>query len=121
MVIVDTEPLVSGPIKTERLGNTLGVKVVAILHAGRRQLAPDGTTSLRAGDVLFVDGQATDVEELLRLQGVEIRAVQAGELPVPHLHVCRGEGFHAPGRTVVEALLTHEPCVPGLDVEDWTQ
>ncbi len=76
-------PLHGRTLAETRLGNTLGVKVVAILHDGRKRLAPDGTTLLRSGDVLFVDGQADDLEELLRLQGVEVGAVQPQELPTP--------------------------------------
>ncbi len=76
-------PLHGRTLAETRLGNTLGVKVVAILHAGRKQLAPDGATLLRSGDVLFVDGEAADLRELLRLQGVEVRSVEAGELPAP--------------------------------------
>ncbi len=81
--IPEGSPLHDRSLAETRLGNTLGVKVVAILHAGRKRLAPAGSTLLRAGDVLFVDGKADDVEELLRLQGVEVKAVEAGELPVP--------------------------------------
>ncbi len=81
--IPEGSPLHDRSLAETRLGNTLGVKVVAILHAGHKQLAPEGSTLLRSGDVLFVDGESDSVEELLRLQGVEIQTVEAGELPVP--------------------------------------
>ncbi len=81
--IPEGSPLHDRSLAETRLGNTLGVKVVAILHDGRKRLAPAGSTLLRSGDVLFVDGEATDVEELLRLQGVEVKAVSTEELPVP--------------------------------------
>ncbi len=81
--IPEGSPLHDRSLAETRLGNTLGVKVVAILHAGRRELAPKGSTLLRSGDVLFVDGKASDVEELLRLQGVEVESVEATALPAP--------------------------------------
>ncbi len=81
--IPEGSPLHDRSLAETRLGNTLGVKVVAILHDGRKRLAPAGSTLLRSGDVLFVNGEPNDVEELLRLQGVEVKAVTAGELPVP--------------------------------------
>jgi di/tricarboxylate transporter len=74
-------PLNRRSLAETRLGNTLGVKVVGILHAGRKRLAPDGDTLLRTGDVLFVDGQASDVREMLRLQDVEVETVEARDLP----------------------------------------
>ena len=55
-----------------RLGNTLGVKVLSILRHGDQRLAPEGDAILRAEDVLFVDGKASDLEELLRLQSLEV-------------------------------------------------
>jgi di/tricarboxylate transporter len=66
-----------------RLGHTLGVSVVAVVHAGRKHLAPDGATPVYAGDVLYVAGRAADVRELLRLQGVEVEPVRVGEMPPP--------------------------------------
>ena len=81
--IPEGSPLHDRSLAETRLGNTLGVKVVAILHAGRKQLAPKGSTLLRSGDVLFVDGKAADVEELLRLQGVEVKTVETDQLPAP--------------------------------------
>lgn len=99
--IPEGSPLHDRSLADTRLGNTLGVKVVAILHAGRKQLAPEGSTLLRSGDVLFVNGDPDDVEELLRLQGVEVEEVAAGELPAPS----RGAGGIrmrvAPGSPVV--------------------
>jgi len=76
-------PLDGRTLADTRLGNTLGVKVVSILSGGRKQLAPDGSTRLHVGDVLFVDGSTEDVRELLRLQGVKVRAIEVRELPAP--------------------------------------
>ncbi len=84
-------PLHGRTLAESRLGNTLGVKVVAVLHGGRKKLAPDSGTVLRAGDVLFVEGEETEVQELLRLQGVEVSFGAADEVPVPE-QVADGSG-----------------------------
>jgi len=74
-------PLHGRTLAETRLGNTLGVKVVAIQHNGSKQLAPSGDSVLYSGDLLFVDGEAKQVQELLRLQGLEIEAGTVRQLP----------------------------------------
>ena len=66
-----------------RLGNTLGIKVLSILRGSKERLAPEGGAVLRGGDVLFVDGDASDLEELLRLQSLEVQRTDLEQLPVP--------------------------------------
>jgi di/tricarboxylate transporter len=66
-----------------RLGQTLGVRVVAIVHAGRKRLAPEGWTPVHAGDVLSVAGRAADVRALLGLRGIEVQPVRVREVPPP--------------------------------------
>jgi di/tricarboxylate transporter len=79
--IPEVSPLDGLSLAETRLGNTLGVKVLAILRAGRRRLAPEGDAVLRAGDVLFVDGDPADLEELLRLQSLEVEKTRVDDLP----------------------------------------
>ncbi|UCF69407.1 MAG: SLC13 family permease [Acidobacteriota bacterium] len=81
--IPQNSPLDGLTLAETRLGNTLGVKVMAILRDGRRRLAPEGDAELRAGDVLYVDGKASDLEELLRMQSLEVESTQLGQLPMP--------------------------------------
>ena len=83
-----------------RLGSTLGIKVLSIVRNGRQRLAPEGETVLRAGDVLFVDGRASDLEELLRLRSLEVEAADLDKLPAPiagvtgiRAHVPAGSGL----------------------------
>ena len=66
-----------------RLGTALGVQVVAILRQGHRQLAPKADAVLKGGDVLLVEGRLSDLQELFRVQGVEVQKVSAGQLPRP--------------------------------------
>jgi len=63
-----------------RIGTTLGVKVIAIVRNGRRQLAPDADAVLRGGDLLFVSGQFSDLQELIRASGIEIIPTRFDEI-----------------------------------------
>jgi len=76
-------PLDGMTLAETRLGNTLGVKVLAILRGDRRRTMPRGDSVLRGGDVLLVDGQAADLGELLRMQKLEIEQIRIAELPSP--------------------------------------
>ena len=76
-------PLDGFTLSEARLGTALGVQVVAILREGQRELAPASTTVLKGGDVLLVEGRLSDLEELLRVRGVEVRKARPGELPQP--------------------------------------
>ncbi len=79
----EDSPLDGQSLAQTRLGNTLGVKVLAIVREGQRTLAPRGEAILRGGDLLMVDGLASDFEELLRLQNLQVEAVRLDDLPVP--------------------------------------
>ncbi len=68
-------------IAESQLGQTLGVRVVAIVHEGRRELAPSGQSMIHGGDELLVKGEEGRLQELLRMQGVEVKATAFGELP----------------------------------------
>ena len=76
-------PLDGLTLSETRLGNTLGVKALAIVREGNERLAPEGDAVLRAGDVLFVDGSAADLEELLHLQSLEVEEAELSDLPPP--------------------------------------
>jgi di/tricarboxylate transporter len=66
-----------------RIGSTLNVQVIAILRNGRKKLAPHAEEILRGGDVLLVEGRLPDLQQLVRVQGVEVQATRLGELPRP--------------------------------------
>jgi di/tricarboxylate transporter len=66
-----------------RLESTLGVQVLAITRGTKRMLAPDPSTALRGKDVLMVKGKLSDLEEMLRVQGVRVRKARSGEIPEP--------------------------------------
>lgn len=66
-----------------QLGTMLNVQVIAILRDGRKRLAPRANSVLHSGDVLFVEGRLGDLQELVRVQGVEVQTTRFGELPRP--------------------------------------
>ncbi len=64
-------------LSESKLGTTLGVQIVGIVRGGRKRLAPDGSTVLMGGDQLLAKGSYSDLEELIRVRGVEIEEVTA--------------------------------------------
>ncbi len=76
-------PLEGQSLAATRLGNTLGVKVLAILRGGSRRLAPEGDTVLRSGDVLFVTGEFGELQQLVHLRRLEVRETTADQVPAP--------------------------------------
>jgi di/tricarboxylate transporter len=79
--IPQKSPLDGRSLRETRLGTALDVQVTAILRSGRRQLAPKADAILKGGDVLLVEGRLSELQELLRVQGVEIQKITASELP----------------------------------------
>ena len=70
-------------LEQARLGAALGVQVVAILSNGRKELAPRPNTVLNSGDTLLVEGQLSDLRQILKVQGTEIKKARIGQLPRP--------------------------------------
>ncbi len=105
--IPEDSPLDGLTLAETRLGNTLGVKVLSVLRGGRKRLAARGDTALEAGDVLFVEGRAMELEELLRMQSLEVEDLHPSEVPAP-VHGVGGvrarvaEGSPLAGRTLRE-------------------
>ena len=64
-----------------QLGRALKSQVLAIRRQGHTRLAPDADTVLRSGDVLLTAGRLDDIQELFRVQGVEIESATADQLP----------------------------------------
>jgi len=90
-----------------QLGTALGVQVVARIRQGHRRLAPDPETELQGGDELIVEGKREDVEELLRVQGVEVERIERAEVPQPAtgvsgVRIRLVEGSPLAGRTLRE-------------------
>jgi di/tricarboxylate transporter len=66
-----------------KIGSKLKIQVVAILHNGRKKLAPTGGVVLHKGDTLLVEGRLEDMEELVRLKGVTVHKTKLEDLPSP--------------------------------------
>lgn len=65
-------PLDGMTLREARFGTALGVEVVAIVRGGRRHHLPDPDREIRAGDLLLAKGRFEELQELLRVQGVEV-------------------------------------------------
>ncbi len=75
-------PFENKSLAETRLGGSLGVHIVAVLRGGERQLAPESSTKLLAGDELLVRGNQERLKELLEIQGIDIAATTARQLDV---------------------------------------
>lgn len=64
--------LVGVSLGESRLGSALDIQVVGIVHGGKTQLAPRPDTILRGDDLLLVEGKFAHVQELFRVQGVDV-------------------------------------------------
>ncbi|MFQ5742026.1 MAG: SLC13 family permease [Acidobacteriota bacterium] len=65
-------PLDGLSLRQAQLGTALDVNVVAIVRAGRTQPAPQPDHQIRGGDLLLVEGRFSNLEQLLKIQGVEV-------------------------------------------------
>ncbi len=59
-------------LRETRLGTTLGVQLLGIARGEDWRLAPKDDMRLLAGDELVVQGDAEEVQQMLRLQGVDV-------------------------------------------------
>ena len=60
------------PLRETRLGTTLGVQLLGVARGEEWRLAPGDDMPLVAGDELVVQGDADEVAQMLRLQGVDL-------------------------------------------------
>ncbi len=67
-------------LREARLGTALDVQVVAVERQGAKQMAPPPDYQLQGGDLLLVDGQFSDLRELLGVQGVVVEEIEHGHL-----------------------------------------
>ncbi len=70
-------------LRETRLGTTLGVQLLGIARGEDWQLAPKDDVRLLAGDELVVQGDAEQVQQMLRLQGVDLGTATTGEIGAP--------------------------------------
>jgi di/tricarboxylate transporter len=65
-------PLAGQSLSESRLGEVLGVQVVAIDRQGEEHLVPEASEMIRAGDHLVVQGRRTELEARLDFQDLEV-------------------------------------------------
>lgn len=94
-------PLDGKTLRETGLRTTLKVHVVSILRNGRQQLAPEPDSTIKGGDVLLVEGRLNDVQQLVRVQGVEVQKTRIGELPRPVRGVSGVRARVVKGSTIV--------------------
>ncbi len=89
-------PLDNVTLAQANLSGALGIQVVSIHRPGTKKLVPEADTLLRSGDVLLVEGRLPDLEDIMRLGGMELKRTTTREIP-------RIRGFSAIRAEVLES------------------
>ena len=79
--IPSRSPLDNLTLGEANLSDALGVQVVSIHRPGSKRLVPEAHTLLKSGDVLLVEGRLADLEDILRVGGMELRRTTTREIP----------------------------------------
>ena len=79
--IPSRSPLDNLTLGAANLSDALGVQVVSIHRPGSKKLVPEADTLLKGGDVLLVEGRLADLEDILRVGGMELRRTTTREIP----------------------------------------
>lgn len=79
--IPQDSPLDGISLSESHLRSALGIQVAAIVRDGKEELAPSPDSVLRSGDTLLVEGSRSDLEELLRMQSLQIEKADTRRLP----------------------------------------
>ena len=89
-------PLDSVTLEKANLSGALGIQVVSIHRPGAKKLVPEADTLLKGGDVLLVEGRLPDLEDIMRLGGMELQRTTTREIP-------RIRGFSAIRAEILES------------------
>ena len=63
------------------LSGALGIQVVSIHRPGAKNFVPQADTLLLGGDVLLVEGRLPDLEDIMRVGGIELRPTTTRQIP----------------------------------------
>ena len=89
-------PLDNVTLAQANLSGALGIQVVSIHRPGSKNFVPEAETLLKSGDVLLVEGRLPDLEDIMRLGGMELQRTTTREIP-------RIRGFSAIRAEVLES------------------
>jgi di/tricarboxylate transporter len=74
-------PLGNVTLAEANLSGALGIQVVSIHRPGAKNFIPQADTFLKGGDVLLVEGRLPDLEDIMRVGGVELRPTTTRQIP----------------------------------------
>ena len=74
-------PLDKVTLADANLSGALGIQVVSIHRPGAKNFVPEADTLLKGGDVLLVEGRLVDLEDILRVGGMELTRTTTREIP----------------------------------------
>ena len=74
-------PLDNVTLAEANLSGALGIQVVSIHRPGAKNFVPQADTLLQGGDVLLVEGRLPDLEDIMRVGGIEMRPTTTRQIP----------------------------------------
>ena len=81
ITIPKMSPLDNVTLVEANLSGALDIQVVSIHRPGAKNFVPQADTLLKGGDVLLVEGRLPDLEDILRVGGVELRPTTTRQIP----------------------------------------
>lgn len=81
IAIPKRSPLDKVTLAKANLSGALGIQVVSIHRPGAKNFVPQADTLLKGGDVLLVEGRLSDLEDIMRVGGVELRPTTTRQIP----------------------------------------
>lgn len=74
VLIQSDSPLVGKKLSTSALGRDLDLRVIRIIRDKTHRISPRANPTLKAGDVIFVEGQSDEILKIKDMSGIEIKA-----------------------------------------------
>ena len=81
ITIPKKSPLDNVTLAKANLSGALGIQVVSIHRPGAKNVVPQAETLLKGGDVLLVEGLLPDLEDIMRVGGVELQPTTTRQIP----------------------------------------
>lgn len=74
VIVLDDSPLIGKTLGEARIGDELDLTVLGILRGQEDRIAPNPNETIKAGDLLLVQGRAEDILKVKAEAGIEIKA-----------------------------------------------
>ena len=107
IVVLEGSRLAGTTLEAAGLGRDLRITALAIERGGQRRLLPPRTFELAVGDVLVVEGEASDLATVAAEQGIEVRLQPEGATELKDADLQLVDAVLMPGSQFVGTKLRH--------------